>query len=542
MAGQYDGLLQQFGLPEESESEILARNVRNGRIRSAKLFDAARYPSEYRDVAAAASNIGTLFGQFMTRKQARENPEAARARVVEDARTRFEEVAQQPGFSDMSLQDKATRFQEILAESAFQNGVPEVGATVGNAVRQQKREQQAQEIELDKLRDQRTAAGLTLAQAQRDAKRDIVFGDTLAAQEVAKGKVAVRKAANGRGTMKDVYIGNSQEPMAAFIDDDFNVIGPDGEPLEYGTYSFSKPPAASDEVAMADAPVDTKAKTLRRIMSPSQQGAIRDSAVALERQARASNEIFGILRDLYATTDGQPINIMDGAGTAIAASRKIVDTVGALSREFGGVFNVGIGNPDEDEKRMAFNPKKPDVEAIENRFGSLDTYIPSAFRDSGRSAAEMKSVIVTLAYAKARANEPGNTRLSDTDFKNALQEVGASVSDPETMRRIFRRNIVDGRKAFEMQLSTVPDWGRDLVVPQKTRDLLQAELDSFDEITEMKYFGTAAQPSEDFESIPETEDSKNRREKRAEMRNPQPAGLTEEQKAQTSAELDRLGF
>lgn len=70
--------------------------------------------------------------------------------------------------------------------------------------------------------------------------------------------------------------------------------------------------------------------------------------------------------------------------------------------------------------------------------GAISKIEDSKARNIINSNAEIRSLAVTLAYAEAKANDPGG-RVSGPDFDAAFNSIGASLGDPKTATAVLKR-------------------------------------------------------------------------------------------------------
>jgi hypothetical protein len=77
----------------------------------------------------------------------------------------------------------------------------------------------------------------------------------------------------------------------------------------------------------------------------------------------------------------------------------------------------------------------------------------SEFAELGIRNREMQSLVNSLAYTVAKANDPGG-RLSDLDVKNAIKEIGAASSDSVAFSRVLRNVAARTARNFEIDYKT----------------------------------------------------------------------------------------
>jgi hypothetical protein len=95
---------------------------------------------------------------------------------------------------------------------------------------------------------------------------------------------------------------------------------------------------------------------------------------------------------------------------------------------------------------------------ITKEYGDLiaNINIPDEF---AANAAAYRSSMVSLAYSIARAAEPGARQLSDADFRNALQVVGAASGDPAVLQRVIMQLMNRQLKQIKNDVEDVVAFG-----------------------------------------------------------------------------------
>jgi hypothetical protein len=123
-----------------------------------------------------------------------------------------------------------------------------------------------------------------------------------------------------------------------------------------------------------------------------------------------------------------------------------------------------------------------------------DDMIPPAIRGDTRATQRYQAIIVQFAYGKARLNEE-NGRISDTDFKNAVKQIGANATDPEALRQILVGDLERAVKTFNTWDQQLPEAIRGDVIGQQARDSFDLSFEEFRSAFGTN-FGTAASPGE----------------------------------------------
>jgi hypothetical protein len=109
------------------------------------------------------------------------------------------------------------------------------------------------------------------------------------------------------------------------------------------------------------------------------------------------------------------------------------------------------------------NNIRAEARALGNATGTraeVDKYMnpdrfTSDFQELGIRNREMQSLVVGLAYTKARANEgAGGRGLTDADVKNAIKEIGGDIADPVAFSRVLRNLAARTARNFEIDYKT----------------------------------------------------------------------------------------
>ena len=185
-------------------------------------------------------------------------------------------------------------------------------------------------------------------------------------------------------------------------------------------------------------------------------------------------QIFGADgRDYTALTDGKG-NYFDNQGKSITVSVDDRIVRGSLT---GGVEAIGMGDMEARELRSSavgtinFANTAKDAIALLDETEDINTFVAGAagiindlqqefkaigrqigvdfdesrldpegheetFDDLGIKNARMKSLITTLAYARALSNNPDG-RISTPDLREAIKEIGATASDPRAFKQVL---------------------------------------------------------------------------------------------------------
>jgi hypothetical protein len=458
--------LEQFGIDPRSQQEIL-QAMEKQRITDAMSANDNRRGDfagdlELQDSGAALAAM--LANRFNKPKLSPTQQRAADAKEAADKNIALMESGGKFNNEDGELDviAKTDEYQRILASELIKVGDPR-GIDMARDLQKRMQENRVYE-------EEREAAGLAIEGAKTQNRRGLI-GEKRDRVVLDKAQFDLdrQKFIAKRGELAPIYIAGSDNPNASimsFIGDDgtANTMDNSGNifQIPLGSYTTVRPDApAGERGAGADKFVPT----------PSEQKDLRAQQRALMQQMRLGVTMRDALAD--AVNEDGTLNVLDGSGKGISFATKMVDSVNALFREGKKV----VGLVDENNKvtgtlngstasSLAYVNKNPTV------FEGFS--IPENIRDKGdRAVARYQAAIVQMAYAKARANEPGARQLSDNDFKNALKQIGAVATDPEALRNVLFGDITRGVEDFNVWRSQMQE--------NSTRILGQQAMDQFDD-------------------------------------------------------------
>jgi hypothetical protein len=163
---------------------------------------------------------------------------------------------------------------------------------------------------------------------------------------------------------------------------------------------------------------------------------------------------------------GDPRAYLSAAGDINKFALKIEDTVSSVAGSFGWNKEVRTDPGDPNTAVLSAgqlkNVTKGNTAMFEDKdfvdkYGDLldGIALPASVSDNATKAASFKAGIVRLAYAVARANEPGARQLSDRDFKNALDIIGGAASNPEQLATVIRQNLPSNLEEFQINVTSL---------------------------------------------------------------------------------------
>ena len=130
--------------------------------------------------------------------------------------------------------------------------------------------------------------------------------------------------------------------------------------------------------------------------------------------------------------------------------------------------------------------------------------VPQSIANDERAIQRYKAAVVQMAYAKARANEPGARQLSDADFKNAIQQIGANAADPEALRQVLFGDITRGVEDFQLWRAQIGENNATKIIQPSAMRMFDG---AYSEFTEAfgQHFGGPEQAGPGLDLVPEEE-------------------------------------
>lgn len=471
---QFQGLLQQFGLPQMSEEEILAQRNKARLKEALGNIDVSGAPRIERDFRKIGQKVGSALG-IKANPSELSPDEQAKADAVAAATAKFEEKrTEDPGLANDPIRNQL-EYQKLLAEELIQRGDVATAVQIVTATEQQRKAVEKQDLELEKL-------GLDI-EGRRTQNRATLFN-------TEKNEFVFK-----RGELTTVYPKGSSDPNAGFTayisNEDGSAIGLDGSSVPLGEYTTVRPQspktgrAGGRPITPGDLGVpDSEAK------------GIRDQARAAMRQVDASLVMKEAMEESILGEDGS-VNILGAQGGISNGFVKIVDTLQGLARQIGGSVEITNGagkgrdlaKPGSSMAYVRSNWKELDED--------LAQFVPENLRNDSRAREKFYSAMVQAAFAKARAQEPGARQLSDEDFKRAVAAMAGATTDPESFREITFGNIMQDVTAVKDGLAVLPDGvSPDMIIGERGFKAFNEKITRFEEEfgPQAGSFGTAANP------------------------------------------------
>ena len=473
--------LGNFGLPMTTQQDLAKQRMVDNNLKAREYaVQAYARPEEQAmfNVGAAAGNaLGKMFGGNLSDEERR------RFQAKEQSQNEVDMLRQSEDWQTMDADQRSLKVQDISSKALYDHGFVQDAATLGAQAAEKRVAIQKQGMELERL-------GYQTAEAKQKHEFN---------QEHGESVMETIRIGQAQGNMGQYYLktpgGYSAETVTGTIQEDHSLkVGERTIPA--GEFS---PSVKSVGMTQLD-----QRRLLNATFSPTAQGKIRDTAKGLAQTTRINNNILRMLGESAQKTG--EINFLGGAGKGVGWINSMVNNVKSAFRTADGVSYaapVNIGGVRQADgsykggKNITMNglAKDRDSEtgqALSEAMGKLGY--------TGDMANKYQSQVMELAYATARANEPGARQLSDADIANALRIIGTNATNPEAMRQIFMDNVSRAVKKHKDNIASVPRDLRHLIITPDLDDRMETELATFAELSSADY-GTAEEPSEKLMSI-----------------------------------------
>lgn len=472
------GILQQYGLPTVSRNEYIKA------VQKQKEQEVLAGPSDRGGPPTGADQnyrrLGMAIGKLFTKGKDVEIPEPVEQgfEVVESAQRRFNQLRTDSPelWGGMTAEDKALTYRRFLADSAAEVGNADLATSLNdeytdafNARMKEKEELRKLGIETDDSLEQ-----LNQRTYENNLKRDIgvpVAGFPLNSDDPNTARAG------------------TQLPDNSFRYEDASGRVRIVPPGQWSSTRPQRPPAGRSG----------SGGNSGRWTTTNEGRIMRDDIVNTTTQLRVGMEMFNLMSTM--AQEYGSIEFLSSAGDITTFLNRFIGNVASLTRtgrEMAIPFTnsegdkVGNINPQDNRSLTRFinHPSNRTwMEELDADFNE-STHLGETFR----SAEEWKANVVRLAYARARAREPGARQLSDNDIQQARAELGAMTTDPESFRRIMLGGLGGDLEKLEQRLNLIPDADREGMFGQKGLDdyynLRQQFLDAYD----TQGFGTAPAP------------------------------------------------
>lgn len=413
------GLLSDFGLDLGSEKDVRSA-LRNKRIGDAMQFVSPDQGNERPGTAQGFGMLGAAVGNAVGEKFG-QKPELeedkygglpveiqSRLKTVDGTKKSFEVWQRQN--PDAKQQDIQYKYQEILAEQAFANDLPDVGIPI-----------------LRQLQDRRAAV------QKRDAELEKLGYENTFDKETMQARINYEKFRSNKEGVIQFYPRNSTNPnegLTGYYDGKGNVITEeDGQPKVYTSsqYTLDRPQWYPDYGGGSGGGAGKN-------MTPTEKGQVR----ALMYHAMDMNDARVAVLDLIdeaAKNDGG--NPMGKIGALTSVANRFVGYAEQLATNLSPDGRKPTLEYEGGAKPWNVNSSAGRAEWAKDNAAWLRTNLPG-LKAKGEYADRYIARITEMAYAKAMALEGGSTRsLSDNDFRNAIISIGGAINDPQALAAVL---------------------------------------------------------------------------------------------------------
>lgn len=482
------GMFEGIGLTPLSEEEILAQRSQEMQARQAEFLKQQLQGVD--PTTAAGMRTGNLFGQLLARKfgggPKLTAKEQAQIDVKEAARQRVDALRTKPEWAKATPDEQSAMMLEAHAQAAADAGMIDVAtqaaqqaATIRRAARQAR-----VNIESMEANTERTKQATEIAGEKRLRDKAGEFGSFIVTgpKGTYDWNPARAQRVQGRVTPEGMLIDNQGNVHDSFLaEDEYMEVAEtiadqtDGDPSAWAGLNDNQRLTQFRQMAGGTSGMKEKKEKLRAV-----------------RTQMAITERVGQLLDAMEAKGENPNVILDGSGRIVSFTSNLKNTVQSL----GDAFYVPIRNAEGKLMHSGKGTADSLMEAV--GFDEEGIRIPEGL--TANAASEYRSAVVQLAYAVARANEPGARQLSDTDFRNALQEIGAESADAEKFQSVIRSNLYRKLALIKNDRQHVLAIARSLDVPeQDARNFVYGgELSDFDKQAQAILDDLATGIGEDF--------------------------------------------
>jgi hypothetical protein len=418
------GLLSQYGLDLGSEADIRTQ-LRNKRIQDAMQMVAPPAMgvngrtldpgNQQQSMGRFGAALGNAFGEKFRQ------PQTGYGDIPPEIQNRLNTTKQskelfhkwQMDNPTAKMEDRHEKFQEIMAETAFKNDLPEVGIGVLRELQDRRLSRKKQEGELEKLgyenKFNRETTDARIAQEMYKAgKEGIVQFYEIGSDDPNQGSTG-RLSADGTITTKDGRVLGMG---------DFTLDRPQWHPKHYvtggggGGGGQDLTPTAEEKLRGELSSAMTMNDGLVGVLDLVKEAGVVGAGNPLGLLGKTTS-----LVDKYA-------GYMEGLITLASPTGQMPSSV--MMKDANG--KVVEGNFQNAANRAAW---------AEQNMGFLRTAIPNLPKKA-EYANRLIAQISELAYLKAMSSEGGSTRsLSDNDYKQAMIAIGGNLNNPATLAKIL---------------------------------------------------------------------------------------------------------
>jgi len=452
----YKGMFEKIGIDTRTQEQVLAQRASRSRQKNEEELaaTAGRYPGDLA-LQRAGRQIGTHLNNKYGDGQTLDPKEQANVDAIAAAQARFEEAK-----ADGRYTNENGTPNLVLESEAFNNAIA------------------AELIKIGDPRGMELALATDEARTKREADEQTRVEKGLDIE--SKGRKAVEEEYDAarkrwkdiRGTFTMVYPQgetNPNEGMSAFIDDNGDAHSRSGVILKLGDYTDKRP--IEPKVGKNGAPA---AIDIKDYISLKNLGAMQSQHRGLVGQMNMAVAMRDALVDGLAE-DGS-LEIMGTGGKITSGVSNFVNNLSALSRSIGEALQI------EDSKGKLTTFTGTEGAAAKYARDHQELFegmaLPPSIVGKSNAIARYQAIIVQFAYGKARLNENGS-RISDSDFNNAIRQIGANATNPEALRQILVGDLTRAVANFDQWDKTFPQEVRPLLINRDARKMYDAAFENF---------------------------------------------------------------
>lgn len=423
-----NGLFKQYGL--EVDQDQILRDQRQKM--QANALGLVQNISPYAADQTAA-NIGALLGARMARPDGLTEDQMRKAKTASEAEARMKQWLAQ---NDKASQRQRTKqYKTFLSESAFHNGLPDLGAQISAELDLEDQAQERRDLELDKLGYEK---------AERDFMRPHLSDITQAERDIAVERGFEAKT----GRSKDLYLPGSDKPQTGVIDPTDLSAYINGQKYPLGQYA--RTPYYADRYAKGGKGGKYDNDGVG-VYERSQIRAAYRNQTGLIRQA---NSMYDLLDQIK--TERGSIEEMGAAGGILNYANRLGDNATAIGRALADAAGIDFGkgtleviNEDGSTKAVDLSSAQGRRFASERYAGQIDQYIVnSGIATRGQNAAALRAKFIELAHAYLKVEEPGG-RYTENDMERAMQVVGGDLTQPDALIERWEGKLSRGMEELE---------------------------------------------------------------------------------------------
>lgn len=406
-----------FGLPYD-RTETLKRN-------RARDFEAAgKMGEEMEDeddagLISAGARIGEALRQWKDPNRGLSDEEQRKFKALEATNSRLQTIDREL-WNNMNMDQREELYTKVAYEEAYRAGLPEVGQQLYDQYQVKKLAIETKKKELRKV-------GLELDE------KEVEVGD-------AEDAIERKKEEHRNNVYKTTYNPTTGEILGEYkVDNEGNAIAENGEiaflPGEW-TWTDPKDPrrGAASGKSLLTAPE-------RREVTGLYYGA--------QEMMFSSKKLANLLDSSVSETG----TLIGWGGDLARFATNLSDNVQGVVTTMGKAAGLGWKQGGEYIEDAAGNRT-----LIRNKAGIIKKYdselteAVAPLAEQGIESERAKLLVMDLAYALMRAEEPGAGRYSDDDFVRAMALAGEGLADPAKLKTIIWDRLSAIHNKFEIRV------------------------------------------------------------------------------------------